>query len=384
MHSVDSLLPRVSAAIDAAHEDKRIVGAVTLVAHRGELVYHRASGWADREARKPMRENTIFRFASITKPIVTAVAMRLAEQGVLAFHQPVTGWLPTFQPRLPEGHVREITLHQLLTHTSGLSYRFLEPPESAYHRLNISDGMDQPGLSLAENLERLATAPLAFAPGTRWRYSLSLDVLGAVLERATGRPLSALVSEFVSGPLGMRDSAFFAVEPERLDTPYADAHPEPVRMTSGISVPLWDGATLFAPERILNRASYASGGAGMAGTGVDVLKFLETVRRGGAPILRAETVSTMMRDQVDMQAQTRGPGWGFGYGWAVLGDPQLAGTPQAKGTIQWGGAFGHNWFVDSHNELTVVCMTNTTFEGMIGPFTAKLRDAVYEDLRVGL
>ncbi|MGP2836207.1 serine hydrolase [Serratia nevei] len=141
---------------------------------------------------------------------------------------------------------------------------------------------------------------------------------------------------------------------------------------------------MFALGRILNPASYVSGGAGMAGTAGDVLTFLETIRRGVAPTLQEETVELMMSDQVGIQSQTRELGWGFGYGWAVLGDPSLAKSPQSQGSIQWGAAFGHNWFVDPSHELVVVCMTNTTFEGMGEPFTEKLRDMVYYDLAASL
>jgi CubicO group peptidase (beta-lactamase class C family) len=115
----------------------------------------------------------------------------------------------------------------------------------------------------------------------------------------------------------------------------------------------------------------------MVGTAGDVLTLLETVRQGGAPILKPATVAEMMKDQAGVQAATQGPGWGFGYGWAVLDDPAVAKTPQGAGTLAWGGVYGHNWFVDPKNRLTVVIMTNTAFEGMNGPFTTQVRDAVY-------
>jgi CubicO group peptidase (beta-lactamase class C family) len=142
-------------------------------------------------------------------------------------------------------------------------------------------------------------------------------------------------------------------------------------------VRLGDGTARFAPGSILDPASIPAGGVGMAGTAQDVLTFLEAIRQGGSPILKPETVRQKMADKVGPQAQTQGPGWGFGYGWAVLTDSQLAGTPQAKGTIQWGGAYDHGWFVDSASGLTVVALTNTAFEGMSGAFPREIRDAVY-------
>lgn len=376
-HPAPDLGARLDAALDRALAERRIVGAVVLVSRDGAPVYARAAGLADREAEVPLREDAIFRLASITKPLVTAAFLRLVEQGTLPLHAPVTRWLRDFRPRLPDGTAPEITLHQLLTHTAGLSYRFLEPPGGAYHRLDVSDGLDQPGLSLAENLGRLAEAPLAFAPGTGWRYSLGLDVLGGAMERATGATLPEIVAELVTGPLGLTDTAFRVVDPSRLATPYADGRPEPVRMTDGVSVPLWDAAATFAPSRILDPASYPSGGAGMAGTARDALAVLEAVRRGGGPILKPGSVAAMMRLQVGPEARTQGAGWGFGYGGALLEDPAAAGSPQGRGTLQWGGAYGHSWFVDPEARLTIVGLTNTAFEGMSGAFPAEIRDAVY-------
>lgn len=377
MRQPSPVVRNLNAAIDTALGENRIVGAVVLVAREGEIVFRRAAGWADREAERPMRIDAIFRLASVTKPLVTAAAMRLVELKVLDLDQPVAHWLPNFRPRLPDGSAPDITVHQLLTHTSGMSYRFLEPAESPYHDLDVSDGLDQPGLAAAENLARLAAAPLAFAPGTGWRYSLALDVLGAAMEAAGQSPLPELVARLVTRPLGLADTAFSLSDPSRLVVPYAGGVGGPVRMTDGIAVPLWAGRAIFAPSRIHDQASYPSGGVGMAGTAGEVLAFLEAIRQGGAPILRPDTVAAMTRDQVGPWAQTQGPGWGFGYGWAVLDDPAAAVSPQGKGTLQWGGAYGHSWFVDPVNALTVVALTNTAFEGMNGRFVTDIRDAVY-------
>ncbi|WP_226580515.1 serine hydrolase domain-containing protein [Acuticoccus sediminis] len=368
---------RIDAVIARALDEKRIVGAVVLVARNGELIARTAAGHLDREAGTAMREDAIFRLASITKPYVTAAAMRLVEEGRLDLHSPVTRWFPAFRPAAPDGARPEITVHQLMTHTSGLGYGFLEAADGPYHRLNVSDGLDQPGLSLAENLDRLAAAPLAFAPGTGWLYSLGIDVLGGILEKVEGRGLADIVRDRVTGPLGMDDTDFAVRDPARLAMPYADGKPEPVPLTDGMSVPVYDAAATFAPSRILDPGSYPSGGAGMAGTAGDVLRFLEVIRTGGAPILKPDTVATMALDHVGAGAETQGPGWGFGYGWAVLADPAPAGTPQAAGTLQWGGAYGHKWFVDPANGLSVVTLTNTTFEGMAGAFPLEIRNAVY-------
>ena len=239
VHDFSQAPARLSVAIDNALAERRIVGAVVFVARDGEIVYRRAAGYADRESGAAMREDAIFRLASIAKPFVTAAAMRLVEEGRLSLDAPVTKWLPDFRPALPDGSTPEITIHHLLTHTSGLGYSFLDPPDGPYHRLNVSDGLDQPGLSLAENLSRLAAAPLAFAPGTGWRYSLGLDVIGGVLEKIEGRGLPEIVREKVSAPLALEDTGFTVRDTSRLAKAYADGDPAPVCMKDGMAVPLY-------------------------------------------------------------------------------------------------------------------------------------------------
>jgi CubicO group peptidase (beta-lactamase class C family) len=372
---------RLDASVDGALETHRIVGTVVLVAHHGEPVYRRAAGLADREAQVPVMEDSIFLLASVTKPIVTAAAMRLIEEGRVGLEDPVTRWLPDFSPRLPSGVTPAITVRHLLTHTAGLSYRCFEPGDSPYHTLQISDGLDHPGLSLAENLRRLIEAPLAYEPGSAWRYSLATDVLGAVIAEASGEPLPQAIRRLITGPLGMKDTDFIVVDRGRLAVPYADGTPDPVRMTDGMAVPLFGAPVTFFPTRIFNQSSYPSGGAGMAGTAPDVLRFFEAIRIARDGVLRASTVERMMATHVGPWAQTYGPGWGFGLGWAVLDDPAAAATPQPKGTIQWGGVYGHSWFVDRVNALSVVVLTNTAFEGMSGAFPIEIRDTVYEVLQ---
>jgi CubicO group peptidase (beta-lactamase class C family) len=289
-------------------------------------------------------------------------------------------YLPEFQPRLASGIVPRITIRHLLTHTAGLSYGGFESGDSAYHLFKVSDGLDQPGLSLDENLRRLAKVPLVYEPGSAWRYSLAIDVLGAVIAAASGKSLATVVRDLITGPLGMADTDFTVVDRPRFVTPYADGEREPTRITDGMAVPLFGAPVTFAPTRIFNSSSYESGGAGMAGTAPDMMRFFEAIRIGRDGILHASTLERMLTSHVDSSAQTWGPGWGFGLGWAILDDPTLAGTPQPRGTIQWGGVYGHTWFVDRANSLSVVALTNTAVEGMSGVFPCEIRDAIYAAL----
>src|SRR5262249_50958676 len=155
----------------------------------------------------------------------------------LSLDDPVTKWLPDFRPKLATGEVPVITVRQLLNHTAGLGYKFGEKPGTAYYKAGISDGFDDLRISLDENLRRLTSVPLFNRPGEAWRYSLSIDVLGAVMEKAAGKPLPQIVAELVTQPLGMRDTAFWAKDPARLAVPYYDSKPAPARMADPQFVP---------------------------------------------------------------------------------------------------------------------------------------------------
>lgn len=167
---------RIDGAIDRAIAEQRIVGTVVLVSHDGKLVYQRAAGFADRESKRPMQIDTVFRLASVSKPVVSAAALVLADQGKLSLDDPVTKWLPDFRPKLASGAAATITVRQLLTHTSGLGYKFGEKTGTAYYQAGVSDGFDELRISLDEELRRLASVPLFNEPGEAFRYSLSIDV----------------------------------------------------------------------------------------------------------------------------------------------------------------------------------------------------------------
>ena len=377
--TIDSaLVGRLDAVIDAALADQKIVGAVVLVARDGELAYGRAAGHADREAGAPMRRDTIVRFASLTKPIVSVAALALAEEGLLNLDDPVTRFLPDFRPKAADGTEPVITIRHLMTHTSGLTYDFMEPPESAYHVTGISNGFDLPGVGMDDNLARIADWPLNFAPGSAWNYSVSTDVLGAVLAAAAGESLPSLVRRKVTGPLGMNDTDFSAVDPSRLSAAYADAAPTPVRMGDRHTIPFAFSPLRYAPGRILDPASFPSAGAGMAGTADNYLTFLETIRLGGGAVLNPDSAALMSTNAIgDLPVVLMGPGYGFSLGAGVLLDPAAAGAPQSAGSWSWGGVYGASWFVDPVHRTTVVILSNTAIEGMVGAFTIGVRDAVY-------
>lgn len=374
----EAMTQRIDAVVSQAIKEQRIVGAVVMVARNGHILYRKAFGLADQESRTPVREETLFRLASMSKPIVSTAAMVLIDQGKLSLDDPVTRWLPDFSPRLPDGKPAVITVRQLLTHTAGLSYGFLEPADGPLALAKVSDGLDRPGITLAEELRRLASVPLGYAPGTGWKYSLAIDVLGAVVAKAGGGTLPEVVSRLVTGPLGMQDTTFVVTHPDRLATAYVHDTHGLHRLGDPETMPFGASGIRYQPSRAMDPNAFPSGGAGMSGSAPDYLKLLEAIRQDGGNILKPQTVQAMTRNQIgDMAAEQAGPGWGWGFGAAVLVDPHKSELPVPAGTWHWGGVYGSNFFMDKASGLSVVALTNTTPDGMAGAFPVDIAKAVY-------
>jgi CubicO group peptidase (beta-lactamase class C family) len=372
-----ALTRRLDSAIDRALASKKIVGTVVIVAKDGKIVYKRAAGLADRENNIPVKTDTIFRLASMSKTIVSVAALSLIQSGKLKLDDPVTKWLPEFQPKLANGSLPEITIRELLTHTAGLDYLFSEADGGPYHKANVSDGMDQPGLSMQDNLKRIASCPLLFSPGTRFHYSLSIDVLGAVLEKVAGKPLSEIVTETVTGPLAMTDTAFTVSDKSRVAYPYVDGSAEPKRMGEAENLKNKDTDMHFAPGRIYDENSYPSGGAGLVGTADDYIKMLEAIRTDNEKLLNHQMMFFLKLNQIGDLKAKESPGWGFGYGSGVLFQAQKK-YPYSVGTLEWGGAYGCHWFMDPVQRISVVELSNTTMEGLFGKYSRDVTNAVYD------
>lgn len=365
-----------------AVDKKHIVGSVVIVAKEGEIIYQQASGHADQEQKKTMRVDSQFLLSSVTKPIVSAAVLCLVEKGILNLNAPVTDYLPNFTPKLENGQQPVITLHHLLTHSAGLKYRFCEPNgEGIYNTLQISDGFDEIAIDLNENLDRLSKAPLLFSPGTNWCYSLALDVLGGVLMAVTQQSLEEVIKTTITKPLNMTNTGFTLSDNNQLVTHYYDALPTPLPMPSPYFMHLdesWNsGIISYDPKRIFNPKAYHSGGAGMVGNAPDFMRFLLSLTSSKNVLSPNKLIDKMAKCYISSEHSTQGPGWGFGYGGAILDNPIKAQTPQGKGTIQWGGVYGHNWFYDPQQALAVVIFTNTAIEGMSGLYPVKVRDAIY-------
>lgn len=360
-----ALTENVDAVINAAL-DSRIVGCVVLVRRGGRLIYSRAAGFADREQELVTKDDTIFRLASCTKPIVAATALRMVDLGLLSLDDTVASYLPYFLPKAPDGSTPDITIRHLLTHTSGISYDNLPA--------DVSRGSDPADLMpLTENLRRLARGTLAFVPGTAWAYGMSIDVLGGVLAAINKSDLESVVAEYVTGPLHMPDTHFFVTDKARLSHPYGDGKPRPFRMAQPQAIEHEPGKVqYYSPRRILQRDAPQSGGSGMAGTAGDFMKLLEALRGG---FLKPATRDAAFGNQIGALERSE-PGQRFGFLGAVIEDPVASGW-QTAGMIHWGGIWGNNWIIDPDSQTSLVVFTNTMREGTNGPFREQIRDAVF-------
>lgn len=367
-----SLQTNLDAAIDAAL-GSRIVGCVVLVNQNGKEIYARTAGLADREANRKLERNAIWRLASVTKPIVATAALKMMEAGLLQLDDPVSKYLPYFTPASPDGVVRPITLRHLFAHSSGLSYETVPA--------DVAPGMSGPFISLDENLRRLAKAPLVFAPGTGWAYGTSIDVLGGVIAAINGSTLEAAVVKYAAGPLGMVDWRFTPTDATRVAANYANGNPPeapvtpPARITQDNSQ-----GTGWEVDRIFRADAPQSGGGGSCGTADDCMKMLE-VYNGNGTHLKPATVAEALRNQIGaLPRRDTDAGKRFTLLGAIIDDPKAAKSPCPAGTLDWGGAWGHNWIIDPTNRLTVLVCTNVAPEGCNGPFREDIRDAVYAGL----
>ena len=368
-------LERIVTLVEQAVERQEIAGAVTLVARLGRVGHLEAVGWRDVDTRAPMETGTLFRIASMTKAVTSVAAMQLYESGALMLDDPVSSHLPAFasvrvlepgsgsEPRLAPLD-RPITIRHLLTHTSGLSYRFLAPPRLAprYIEAGITDGLAQTPGTVGEMVDRLAALPLLHQPGERFTYSLGVDVLGRVVEVVSGRSLADYMRDEIFEPLGMVDTGFFrdAADADRYASVYAPGADGLVEVPSEpVSSP--DGRTVHSAGYPYDGPrTYHSGGAGLTSTISDYARFLLALLNGGeldgARILGRRTVRLMTRDHL-AGLGVPDTGQRFGLGFAISGDPGVTGGPRSEGAFGWLGFFNTVYWVDPEEQLVAIIMT---------------------------
>ncbi len=361
-------LERISKAVQQSIDDKRIAGAVTLVARHGHVVWFKAQGMSDREAGKPMRPDSIFRICSMSKPITSTAVMMLYEEGKFLLDDPISKYLPEFKnpkvlvkpangPSYTIPATREITIRDLLRHTSGLTYNWNEDLGPLYQKANVAAGLMPYDGTIADNVKRLAPLPLLFNPGERFEYSLSLDVLGRLVEVLSGKPFDEFLRTRIFEPLGMKDTFFFPPDNklDRLTTAYT--YYDGKGLNRFPDTPITEGSFSYSadypskgPKKLF------AGGAGLTSTAEDYARFCQMMlndgKWGNTRLLSRKTVELMTHDQLGKI----GPEQAFGLGFGISGVKtplEELGTP---GSYNWGGFFYTGFSVDPKEDLIIIFM----------------------------
>jgi CubicO group peptidase (beta-lactamase class C family) len=384
----------LDAAFQSEVDSEKIPGAVVLILRNGKVAYSGAFGYQDREKQVLMKGDAIFRIASMTKPLVSVAVMMLVEEGKLQLVSPVSAFLPEFKgvkvgvekvndgagkPELVlEPPRREMTIHDLLRHTSGLTYG--QFGDSLVKQEYRSANIGAPGENLAVVISKLSQLPLAYQPGTTFEYSMSTDVLGRVVEVVSGMELDRFIAERITKPLGMSDTGFYlsAEQISRAAEPQVDA-------ATGKRPPMRDVSV---------RPSWMSGGGGMVSTAPDYARFCLMLLNGGefdgAHFLSPRTVAYMTSDHlppgtaISQAVQGFGSlipspalGQGFGLGFAVRTDVGRNPMPGSVGEFYWTGASGTTFWVDPKESLIAVMMVQVPInQGAY--YRSLIRNMVYQ------
>ena len=391
---VSQRLKRLSDRIEEGVKNNELPGAVVLIARNGKIVMFDAYGFRDKEAKAPMKTDAIFRIASMTKPITTVAAMILMEEGKLSLANPVSKYIPAFadtkvsvQKKNADGTVelslepqfRPMTVQDLMRHTSGLTYGAAgsNPVKQSYMDMKAMVP-DQTNAQMAEKLSKLA---LLYQPGTHWEYSMSTDVLGRVVEVASGTTLDKYIEEHITKPLKMGDTGFEAA-PDKKDRGAKPQKEGPKNEIPNI------------PEITL-KTTWKSGGSGMVSTAADYARFLQMFANGGqldgARILSRKTIDLMTADHLppdiimgeDMYRfealePSKRMGQGFGLGFAVRNDQGRSPLPGSPNDYYWGGAYGTYFWHDPRERMYVVFMMQSQTARL--PYRYLMRDLIYQAL----
>jgi CubicO group peptidase (beta-lactamase class C family) len=359
-------LGRIKEVMQGYVDRGTFAGMVTLVAREGKVAHLEAFGWRDLEAKRPMAADTIFQIYSMTKPITSAAAMMLCEEGKLRLADPVSRYIPEFKDfrvmaYRPDGGYelasarREMTVHDLLTHTGGLSYGadVSSVLDRLYRELFARQDREvEPVLETRMRDFARAGLPLAFQPGTGFRYSISIDVLGYLVQLAAGQPFEAFLQERIFAPLGMADTGFWA-PPEKADRMALIYGPTE---GGGLKVvPPLLGDPLDRPTR------NPSGGGGLLSTAGDYFRFGQMLLNGGeldgVRLLGRKTVEWMLQNHLpDGVHPMDNSADGFGLGGAVLLHPGRSQRPGSPGKFGWGGAANTEWWIDPAEKLNCLIM----------------------------
>ena len=386
-------LERLHALMRDTVDRKELAGAVTILARHGKIVDYRVYGVRDMATNAPMTKDTIFRDYSMTKPVTGVAMMILYEEGKWLPSDPISKFIPEFAHLKVfkgfDGTGKMIlvdpdhapTMRELMTHTAGFTYGNGDtPPDKMYAELKVRQAPD-----LHEMINRLAQIPLIYQPGTKWIYSMSMDIQGYIVEKLSGQSLPDFMRDHIFTPLGMKDAGFYvpAGKRARFATLYEnDGH-------GGLKPDTTNGSGM---GDFLSPPGAASGGGGLVSTAEDYYRFAQMLgdsgQLGGVRILAPSSVRLMSSNHVPQSLltgefgvglQQLRPGFGYGYNCAVLYDPLEANLPDGKGTFFWDGAAGTWFWVDPTNDIVFVGMIQR-MRGGVTNVEYLSRSAVYQAL----
>jgi CubicO group peptidase (beta-lactamase class C family) len=356
-------LDRLHEAMQALVDGGELAGITTMVSRHGRIADFQTHGWRDVEATDSMAEDAIFRIYSMSKPITGVALMMLYEEGKFRLSDPVRRYIPEFADLKvaaswsPDGPVLEdadhpMTIRELMTHTAGLAYGIGDPHPA--DQLYASEGVLDPRGTLQDMIDKLARLPLRQQPGSRWTYSVAVDVQGYLVEVLSGQPFDRFLQERIFDPLGMVDTGFHvpAEDHHRLAQVYG--YDENGELAPAPAPDASDG-----PRPFLDPATFFSGGGGLVSTTMDYMRFCQMLLNGGeldgVRLLSPTTVEMMSRNHLPREMGEYAPGQGFGLDFSVVLDPVEAGTFSA-GEYFWGGAAGTWFWIDPVEDLIFVGM----------------------------
>lgn len=365
-------LQKVTGFLQAVVDSNKIPGAVAMIVKDGTIVYNQAVGMADIEEGEVMQTDHIFRLASMTKPVTTVAALMLAEWDSLDVNDPVSDYIPEFADNQVLDSVNmsdttwtgeqvssPVTIHHLITHTSGIAYGFIDEQLGAvYRKGNVPDGTVMDGRTIAETMAALGDLPLKHEPGSAWTYGLSTDVLGRVVEVASGMPLDRFFQQEIFEPLGMDSTGFNIAAPQQdeIVALYRNPQPKTLSRVSQLSIEGPDSLDINSSQ--LPEITYFSGGSGLMGTAQDYQVFLQTVLNGGTfggTRIFGDQVAEWMREH--QIGDLRLGEDGFSYGFMVTLPDGDRSNLREPGRLQWGGLFQTHFWIDPVRNSTVVLMT---------------------------
>lgn len=388
---ISDSLAKIDQMVNAFVKAKKYPGAVTLIAKEGKIIYESEVGFSDSLKTEPYRKDHLFRMASMTKPIVSVAAMQLIEKGKLSLDDKVGKYIPSFKStEILTGFNTEDstwtskptkttpTIRQLLTHTAGVPYGFMNPPLNGaiLAKNGIPDLSTHLPLTIEETMSKIGDLPLMHEPGEKWMYGLNTDVLGRVVEVASGEKLDDYIRENITKPLKIDflDFYFDAVQKKNLTKVFV---PSP----KGKNMQVSDMGVMYIADYPTDGAKkYLSGGSGMTGTARDYFLFCQAMLNDGTlfgnKILKEKTAKEMHKNQIDTISYPWGPAK-FGFGFDVAdGHPT-----RPDGTYSWGGAFSTVFWIDPKNELIVIQLRQVLQSAFNQEINAALEKIVYSAIQ---